>query len=147
MSSVLTSPSVIAAAVAIAIGGIITAARYVFGVELLTKGQADNRLDGKFDSLETQLGEISTELESHHEQLDEIERLVVGGEYGVNKGMVEAVKQNADDISQNGDRIDELADDIREIRRNQRMKAGEKWGRDYPHADDGAESNGDTDAD
>jgi erythromycin esterase-like protein len=123
VAQLLSNPSVVAAIVAAcitaAIGAIIAALRYVFGVELVTEPEVDDRIADAVDSLQEQDNEIINRLDKHGETLDRVEALVVGGEYHINDGMLELIETNADELDDQGERITDVERIQLKIRRRQ----------------------------
>jgi hypothetical protein len=94
--------------VTVLIGGSLTVIRFVFGVELLTTRDIEKR-----DA------EIMDTLDDHTERLEEIETLIMGGEYQISDGMLEVVHDTSDDVDDHEKRIEGIERIQLKIRRRQ----------------------------
>jgi hypothetical protein len=109
--------AVVAALVTVALGALITALRYVFGVELLTTDDVDRMIADEKAIHQDDVDAI-------FERLDRLEDLLMGGEYQIDDGMLELVELNADSIEDHDERIDGVERIQLKIRRRQREHSG-----------------------
>lgn len=117
-TEVLVSATV-ATLVAVLIGGSITAARYVFGVELVTKPQLEDQLEANVEAREAQDERFEKQFDEINEQLRELRELIMGSEFQVSDGMLEIVEMNRESIDEHGERISDVERIQLKIRRRQ----------------------------
>lgn len=123
MVSPEVTAALIAAVVTVILGAAATVFRYVFGVSLVTEDQLKDLIDDEVDSVDAETGQIMESLDRQGEQLNDIEELILGGEYQVTDGMLTLVQQNVEDIEDHGSRIDSVERIQLKIRRRQAEQA------------------------
>jgi len=119
--------ALVAGSVTVILGTLVSVWRYVFGVQLATKTEVEQKI-AQSQQIPAENNEIIAALDEHGNQLDEIEDLILGGEYQVDDGMLEVVRKNVDDIDEHGDRIDSIERIQLKIRRREDDNLGEENG-------------------
>lgn len=122
--SIWTSPAVVAALVTIILTGGVSILRYIFDIQLITKGEVNEQIEDADRKLEEQIDEIIYKLEEHSNQLSEIEKLIMGGEYQISDGMLELVEMNEEEIEDHESRIEGVERIQLKIRRRQQEHTG-----------------------
>lgn len=122
--SAQTIAAVTAAVVTALIGLLLTTLRYVFDVQLTTEGDVRRMIAEVNASRQDDFDEIIRRLDDHKEALENLEQLIMGGEYQVSDGMLELVEINAEDIEDHDERIDGVERIQLKIRRRQREHTG-----------------------